>query len=48
MGIAVIGGLIFATIITMLIVPVMYKVFASKGERDTKAKLRKSFKFVED
>ena len=33
MGISVIGGLIFSTIITMVLVPVIYSLFAGKGER---------------
>lgn len=46
MGITVIGGLIFSTIITMVIVPVMYAVFARKGEREKKAKIRSKFVFM--
>ncbi|MFN8239787.1 MAG: efflux RND transporter permease subunit [Bacteroidales bacterium] len=34
MGIAVIGGLIFSTIVTLVIVPVVYAVFARRGERN--------------
>ncbi len=33
MGISVIGGLLFSTLITMVIVPVMYRIFAKRGER---------------
>ncbi|NLA24069.1 MAG: efflux RND transporter permease subunit, partial [Bacteroidales bacterium] len=33
MGISVMGGLVFSTIITMIIVPVMYAIFSRKGER---------------
>ena len=33
MGIAVIGGLIFSTFVTLIIVPVIYAVFAKRGER---------------
>lgn len=47
MGITVIGGLIFSTVITMIIVPVMYRIFAAKGERDKKLKLRKRFTFMD-
>ncbi len=46
MGISVIGGLIFSTLVTMIIVPVMYRVFAAKGERDKKLKIRKKFVFM--
>ena len=47
MGISVIGGLIFSTILTMLIVPVVYRVFSSKGERAAKEKLRRKFDFMD-
>jgi HAE1 family hydrophobic/amphiphilic exporter-1 len=46
MGITVIGGLIFSTIVTMILVPVIYRVFAAKGERDKKSRVRKKFKFL--
>jgi HAE1 family hydrophobic/amphiphilic exporter-1 len=47
MGISVIGGLIFSTIITMVIVPVIYRAFTKSGERDSKEKLRKKFVFMD-
>ncbi len=34
MGVAVIGGLVFSTIVTLVIVPVVYAVFAKHGERN--------------
>lgn len=43
MGITVIGGLIFSTIVTLVIVPVMYGVLARSGERDKVMKIRKKF-----
>jgi HAE1 family hydrophobic/amphiphilic exporter-1 len=33
MGIAVIGGLIFSTMVTLVIVPVVYAIFVKRGER---------------
>ncbi len=48
MGITVIGGLIFSTVVTMVIVPVMYSVFARSGERNKILHLRKKFKFLEN
>ncbi len=33
MGIAVIGGLIFSTVVTLVIVPVVYAIFVRRGER---------------
>jgi HAE1 family hydrophobic/amphiphilic exporter-1 len=47
MGITVIGGLVFSTIVTMIIVPVMYAVFARRGERDKKESVRKKFVFMD-
>jgi hydrophobic/amphiphilic exporter-1 (mainly G- bacteria), HAE1 family len=47
MGIAVIGGLVFSTIITMVLVPVMYGIMARTGERDKIQKLRKKFRFMD-
>lgn len=48
MGISVIGGLIFSTLVTMIIVPVMYRIFAAKGERDKLIKIRKKFTFMDN
>lgn len=47
MGITVIGGLIFSTIVTMVIVPVMYGIVARSGERDKVMKVRKKFQSLE-
>ncbi|MCY1721592.1 efflux RND transporter permease subunit [Prolixibacteraceae bacterium Z1-6] len=47
MGITVIGGLLFSTVITLVIVPVVYVLMARKGARNKKAKLAKTFKFME-
>jgi HAE1 family hydrophobic/amphiphilic exporter-1 len=44
MGITVIGGLVFSTIVTMVIVPVMYGLMARSGERDKINKIRRKFK----
>ena len=41
MGTAVIGGLTFSTILTLLFVPVLYCVFAGNGVRRTRRKLHK-------
>jgi len=42
MGIAVIGGLTFSTVLTLLFVPTMYTIFAYNGMKRTRKKLRKS------
>jgi hydrophobic/amphiphilic exporter-1 (mainly G- bacteria), HAE1 family len=46
MGITVIGGLVFSTLVTMVLVPVMYGILARSGERDKTQKLRKKFDFL--
>lgn len=48
MGIAVIGGLIFSTIITMIIVPVVYAAMDKSGSRDKKKNLNKQYTFMSD
>lgn len=48
MGISVMGGLVFSTILTMIIVPMAYAIMARKGERDRIEKVRKRFKFLEN
>ena len=47
MGISIIGGMIFSTVITMIIVPIIYRVFATRGERDKKKNIRSKFKFMD-
>ena len=42
MGTAVIGGLTFSTILTLLFVPMLYCVFAYNGVRNNRKKLRKA------
>lgn len=46
MGISVIGGLVASTIITMVIVPVVYKLFAIRGERNKKEQMRSRYAFL--
>jgi len=48
MGVAVIGGLIFSTIVTLVIVPVIYAIFAKKGERDKSLALYSEFGFMNE
>ena len=40
MGVAVIGGLTFSTILTLLFVPVLYCVFAGNGIKNQRKQLR--------
>jgi len=48
MGISVIGGLTFSTIVTMVIVPVIYVIFARRGDRDKLESSRKELKFLDE
>lgn len=47
MGITVIGGLVFSTMVTMVVVPVMYGIMARRGERNKKKSVIKQFQFME-
>ena len=46
MGTAVIGGLTFSTILTLLFVPVLYCSFAGRGIKNTRRKIRKAHRAV--
>lgn len=46
MGIVVIGGLLFSTVVTLIVVPIFYAIFERKSEGDKQAKLRKKFVFM--
>jgi len=48
MGITVIGGLLFSTIITLIITPAIYVSWAKSGARDKKTKVRKKFVFMDE
>jgi hydrophobic/amphiphilic exporter-1 (mainly G- bacteria), HAE1 family len=48
MGITVIGGLIFSTIVTMVIVPLMYSLMGRSGERNKTMHVRKRFDFLHE
>lgn len=47
LGIVVIGGLLFATVVTLIIVPVLYSLMSRHGERDKEAEIRKTYIFFE-
>lgn len=47
LGIVVIGGLTFATVVTLFIVPVLYALMSRHGERNKIAKQRKEFLFMQ-
>lgn len=46
LGIIVIGGLLVSTIVTLIVVPVLYGIFERRGEAERKEKLRKKFVFM--
>ncbi|MBA4323061.1 MAG: hypothetical protein C0408_09625, partial [Odoribacter sp.] len=46
MGVAVIGGLVFSTLVTLVIVPVVYAVFAKRGERNRNIAVYSEFDFM--
>jgi HAE1 family hydrophobic/amphiphilic exporter-1 len=47
MGIVVIGGLLVSTIITLIVIPVLYGIISRHGERDKEEKIRKEFIFMQ-
>ncbi|GHV65781.1 multidrug transporter AcrB [Bacteroidia bacterium] len=46
MGIAVIGGMVFSTLITLLIVPAVYAAMDKSGSRDKSKKYSREYKFM--
>jgi HAE1 family hydrophobic/amphiphilic exporter-1 len=46
MGISVIGGLVFSTVVTLVLVPVIYAVFAKRGERNKHLAVYSEFDFM--
>jgi HAE1 family hydrophobic/amphiphilic exporter-1 len=46
MGIAVIGGLIFSTFVTLVLVPVIYAIFGKRGERNKTIAVYSEFDFM--
>jgi hydrophobic/amphiphilic exporter-1 (mainly G- bacteria), HAE1 family len=47
MGIVIIGGLTVSTIVTLIVVPVLYGIMSRHGERDKEEKERKQFIFMQ-
>ena len=46
MGIAVIGGLVFSTMVTLVLVPVVYAIFSKHGERNKNLAVYSDFDFM--
>jgi hydrophobic/amphiphilic exporter-1 (mainly G- bacteria), HAE1 family len=47
MGIVVMGGLLVSTLVTLIVVPVLYAVMSRHGERDKEKKNRETFIFMQ-
>jgi HAE1 family hydrophobic/amphiphilic exporter-1 len=47
MGVVVIGGMTISTVVTLVVVPLLYAVVSRRGERNKNAKIRKDYKFLE-
>jgi len=47
MGVAVIGGLVFSTIVTLVLVPVVYAIFSKRGERNKNLTVYSEFNFID-
>jgi len=48
MGVAVIGGLVFSTVVTLVLVPVIYAIFSKHGERNKNLAVYSHFDFMND
>ena len=48
MGVAVIGGLVFSTMVTLIIVPVVYAIFTKRGARNKNLAVYSDFNFMDD
>ncbi len=47
MGVAVIGGLVFSTLVTLVLVPVVYAMFSKHGERNKNQSVYSEFDFMD-
>lgn len=47
LGVTIVGGLTVSTIVTMILIPVLYSIFARHGERDKQTEVRKHFIFMD-
>ena len=46
MGVVVMGGLVVSTVVTLIVVPILYGIMSKHGERDKAEKARKDFWFL--
>jgi len=47
LGVTIVGGLTVSTLVTMILIPVLYSLMARHGERDKREKVRKHFIFMD-
>jgi len=47
LGVTIVGGLTVSTMVTMILIPVLYSLMARHGERDKQEKVRKHFIFMD-
>lgn len=47
MGITIIGGVLFSTLVTMVLIPTLYGLMSRHGDRDKQEKIRKKFVFMD-
>ena len=47
LGVTIVGGLSVSTMVTMILIPVLYALFARRGERDKQQEVRKKFIFMD-
>ena len=47
LGVTIVGGLFVSTMVTMILIPVLYAVFVRRGERDKQQAVRKKFIFMD-
>ena len=48
MGVAIIGGLVFSTMVTLVLVPVIYAIFSKRGARHKKLAVYSELDFMDD
>ena len=48
MGVTIVGGMVFSTIATLILVPVLYSLVARHGDRNKQEKVRKHFVFMSE
>ena len=47
MGIVIIGGLLASTLVTLIVVPILYSVMSRRGERDKEKGQRSKYVFMQ-